>query len=183
MIYKALMLGSGHSIPARRLRIPGCTEWDEINWTTLDHNPDCNPHVLFDLNNLEIGSRLPFNDGVFDEIHAYEVLEHFGKLGDYRGFFNTFGELWRILKTGGYLSGTCPSAGSQWAFGDPGHTRVITLGSLSYLTPAFYANLGISPATDYLKEVGNRWWNIVGAVDKDGGFSFVLSKMKVVEAK
>lgn len=89
-------------------------------------------------------------DHLFDEIHAYEVLEHIGMQGDYKTFFAQFTELYRILKPGGLLYATCPSWCSPWAWGDPSHTRVITAGTLAFLSQAEYARqVGITPMSDF----------------------------------
>ncbi len=81
------------------------------NLVTLDINRDHRPDVVWDLNPLP----LPFADNSFDEIHAYEVLEHTGVQGDYRFFFAQFSDFWRILKPGGVLIGTVPLPTSPWA--------------------------------------------------------------------
>lgn len=113
---------------------------------TLDFDETVNPDVVHDLNITPY----PFNDNMFDEIHAYEVLEHFGKQGDYRAFFSQFEELWRILKPQGWLIGTCPNWDSLWAWGDPGHTRVITPQTLAFLSQAEYLKqVGKTAMTDY----------------------------------
>ena len=52
------------------------------NVTRLDYNADHNPDVVWDLS----VHPLPFNDEEFDEIHAYEVLEHLATQGDYEFF-------------------------------------------------------------------------------------------------
>ena len=52
---------------------------------------------------------LPFDNDTFDEIHAYEVLEHVGKQGDYIFFFAQFSDLYRILKPNGLLVAMSPS--------------------------------------------------------------------------
>lgn len=69
------------------------------NPTYLDIDPRTSPDILWDLNQRP----LPFEDESFDEIHAYEVLEHIGKQGDWRGFFEEWNEYYRILKP----EGTC----------------------------------------------------------------------------
>jgi len=50
----------------------------------------------------------------FDEVHAYEVLEHLGRQGDYRSFFATFANIYRVLVPGGLLLATVPSRYSGW---------------------------------------------------------------------
>src|SRR5215831_67169 len=85
-----LLIGCGKN-HTKKLTRPGHEEWREL--VTLDINPDHKPNVLHDLENLP----LPFADDHFDEIHAYEVLEHVGKQGDYRFFFRQFEDFWRIL--------------------------------------------------------------------------------------
>jgi SAM-dependent methyltransferase len=138
-----LLVGCGSS-RERRFQIAGRTGWS--NLVTLDHNSDHAPDVVHDLNLLPY----PFADDTFDEIHAYEVLEHLGQQGDAASFFGQFSELWRILKPGGYLAATCPSWRSPWAWGDPSHRRVITSGSLIFLSQHEYKRqVGNTPMSDF----------------------------------
>lgn len=93
---------------------------------------------------------LPIEDNTFEEIHAYEVLEHTGQQGDWRFFFAQFSEFWRIMKPGGMLFGTSPSFSSPWAWGDPGHTRIISQQCLIFLVQTEYEKqVGHTPMTDY----------------------------------
>jgi SAM-dependent methyltransferase len=113
---------------------------------TLDLDPTTNPDVLWDLNNLPY----PFDTDSFNEIHAYEVLEHCGSQGDWRFFFAQFQELWRILKPGGRLIFTVPAPGSVWVWGDPGHTRHIHPAQMIFLSQAEYEKqVGKTAMTDY----------------------------------
>lgn len=76
---RELLLGAG----TRRLKVasfPGYENWEDL--TTLDIDPDAKPDVLWDLNTRP----LPFFNNTFDEIHAYEVLEHVGQQGIGAGF-------------------------------------------------------------------------------------------------
>lgn len=119
-------------------------EWSQL--TTLDINPEHSPDVLWDLNELP----LPFDADSFDEVHAYEVLEHLGAQGDWRAFFAQFSELWRVMKPGALLFASCPSLTSLWLWGDPGHTRAISPGSILFLSQAEYSRqVGKTPMTDY----------------------------------
>lgn len=128
----------------RRIAVNGHRSWTEL--LTLDFNPDHKPDVVHDLEKLP----LPFADDTFEEIHAYEVLEHIGRQGDWCGFFMLFGELYRILKPGGFLAATCPSYRSMWAWGDPSHTRVITSGTLVFLDQEQYAEqVGKTAMSDF----------------------------------
>lgn len=174
---KALMLGAGHSPLARKLSI---TEEPVTQWVSLDMNPECNPDVLFNLSRIERRwlNRLPFDNEEFNEIHAYDVLEHYGRQGHYIGFFRGFRELWRILKPRGVLYGICPRFDVDWAWGDPGHTRVITTGTLSYLTREMYDyKLGELPQTDYRRLVRPCWWSISVAEQTEFGLRFCLRKV------
>ena len=78
---RELLIGAGRR-PLKLLSRPDLKEWD--NLTTLDLNPDHKPDVVWDLNNIP----LPFEDSAFDEIHAYNILEHVGRQGDYK--FGTY---------------------------------------------------------------------------------------------
>ncbi len=139
-----LLLGCGNS-REKKLRVAGMpSEWTHL--VTLDMFEDAKPDVVWNLENVP----LPFADGIFDEIHAYDVLEHMGALGDWRFFFRQFEDFWRLLKPNGIFCAITPHPTSPWAWGDPGHTRVIPPEALQYLSQAEYARqVGKTPMTDY----------------------------------
>ena len=168
-----LLLGCGHD-RRKKIAANGRDAWTDL--VTLDMNPAAQPDILHDLANLP----LPLLDDSADEIHAYEVLEHTRQQGDWRGFFAEFQEFWRILKHGGTFHATCPAWSGAWAWGDPGHTRVIQAETLTFLhQPAYTAECrpGGSPRTDY------RPWFIgdfdIMHMDGDStGFRFMLQAVK-----
>jgi cyclopropane fatty-acyl-phospholipid synthase-like methyltransferase len=128
----------------RKFSSNGVYEWDEL--VTLDINPDHKPSVVHDLMSFPY----PFDDNTFDEIHAYEVLEHTGQQGDYKFFFKQWDEFYRILKPKGFFFGTCPTATSVWAWGDPSHTRILSEENLYFLSQNFYNDqVGITAASDF----------------------------------
>ncbi len=138
-----LLLGCG-SNRDKKLVVGGQAGWSAL--TTLDREASHKPDILHDLNNFPY----PFEDNRFDEIHAYECLEHCGSQGDYKFFFRQFSELWRILKPNGYLVGTVPLPESVWAWGDPSHTRIIPLQSFVFLSQLEYEKqVGITPMSDF----------------------------------
>jgi SAM-dependent methyltransferase len=137
-----LLIGCGSSRD-RRIPVGGRTEWSGL--VTLDLEARHRPDVVFDLDHLP----LPFEDDAFDEIHGYEVLEHCGRQGDWRFFLAQFAEFWRILKPGGVVVGTVPAPHSPWAWGDPGHTRVIPPESFTFLSQLAYAQVGRTSMSDY----------------------------------
>jgi len=147
---------------------------DWTNLVTLDINADHKPDVVHDLTVLP----LPFEADTFDEIHAYEVLEHTGQQGDWRFFFAQFAEFWRILKPGGLLVGTSPSAKSNWAWGDPGHTRIMSPECLTFLVQTEYtAQVGKTPMTDY-RFVYQADFNLVHSRNGLQRFEYVLEAVK-----
>jgi len=163
MSRRELLIGCGSTRDKRLSPDKSLDGWS--NLTTLDNNPAHKPDVVFDLcsiassgcptgmhtgNECVPGRRLPFDDCAFDEVHAYEVLEHIGRQGDYLAFFAQFEEFHRILKPGGFFCATCPSYRSMWAWGDPSHTRVITSGTLAFLSQAEYTKqVGVTPMSDF----------------------------------
>jgi len=169
-----LLIGCGSS---REKRI--CFEGMPKTWTelvTLDNNEAHKPDIVADLNNPYALAKLP--DDRFDEIHAYEVLEHIGKQGDWYGFFKEFERYWRILKPGGLLCATVPGYKSLWAWGDPSHTRIINIGTLTFLSQKMYTDQVGKTAMSDFRHVYKADFDLAWAEDTDESFSFALQAIK-----
>lgn len=168
---KELLIGCG----SRRKKLLFRKNYE--NWSnlvSLDINPHHNPDIVWDLMDMP----LPFEDNEFDEIHAYDVLEHTGQQGDYRFFFQQWSEFWRILKPNGAIFAKCPSWRSHWAWGDPGHTRVIQLASLIFLKqPEYTQQVGNSPMTDY-RDIYQADFEDEYVKEDDNELFFVLKAIK-----
>lgn len=199
-MYRELLLGCGYRrerlVDPYEFSLPEPTErWTHV--TTVDINPNCQPDFVMDLDRgfflwaaavkpnapdvLEphpaIQDMLRFKTDCFDEVHAYEVLEHLGRLGDERTFFAQFDELWRMLKPDGYLCATVPSRYDDWLWADPGHKRAILPKTLWFLQRPHYAQLGSNPSSDYRSYfVGD--FEIVRSDDDEKTHTFVLKAIK-----
>jgi SAM-dependent methyltransferase len=146
MTRRSLLLGCGNN-HSKRVAYADNPEWaGEL--TKLDMNPNCGADIVCDLD----ARPLPFDDDTFDEMGAYDVLEHLGRQGDWKGFFDEFSEYWRILKPGGLFGIIVPI--NKDALADPGHTRFFSKTQFFFLNQGFYdENLGKgAPVTDY------RWF-------------------------
>lgn len=143
---RSLLLGCGNS-RAKKVAFASEPEWTG-DLVTIDMNPNCGADIV---HNLDVHP-LPFPDDYFDEMGAYDVLEHLGRQGDWKGFFDEFAEYWRILKPGGLFGILVPI--NKDALADPGHTRFFSATWFGFLSQEFYArNLGEGrPVTDY------RWY-------------------------
>lgn len=192
-----LLLGCGFS-RKKLLGLPGQPlEWKELY--TCDRNPKCNPHILCDLdlvNESREWCAMPYGDDVgrwdclcltknrfkssfFDEIHAYEVLEHLGTQGDVDSFFFCFENLHRILKPGGHLFATVPSRYSAWAWGDPSHRRIICAESLAFLSQEVIAkNRAQGTAMSDFSDLWDRDFKVLSAQDDHRNFIFCLQAIK-----
>lgn len=170
---KILLLGSGHKTqPEFNLAdlFPDAgfsKNYESV--TRLDINPDCEPDILADASELHHAG-LPRE--YYDEIHAYEVMEHFGAQGDYRAFFDTMNDIAELLRPGGHFITSSPNHDSPWAWGDPGHTRVILPETYCFLYKSTY-EVEDSPATDYRRFV-RYWWEPVGRATIREGHSYLL---------
>jgi SAM-dependent methyltransferase len=146
-------------------------EWTEL--VTLDINDAHDPDVVHDLTQRP----LPFEDSTFDEIHAYEVIEHLGRQGDYLTWFAEWTEWWRIMKPDGRFYGKSPHHSSRWAWGDPGHTRVMGPEVLTYLEQPAYEQVGRTAMTDYRFCYQADFQRLVVA-EEDGQFAWILQAIK-----
>jgi predicted SAM-dependent methyltransferase len=168
---KELLIGCG----AQRKKVlfsKGNESWS--NLVTLDIEAVHKPDVIHDLCVLPY----PFESDEFDEIHAYDVLEHTGQQGDYKFFFAQFSEFWRILKPNGMLFAKCPSYKSSWAWGDPGHTRIIQSNTLVFLKqPEYTKQIGKSQMTDY-RSIYKADFQEVYVKETDEDLFFVMKAIK-----
>jgi hypothetical protein len=170
-----LLLGCG-SNRAKKLVWQGRSTWSGL--VTLDFDESHKPDVVHDLRKLP----LPFEDNSADEIHAFEVLEHTGQQGDFEFFFAQWSDFWRVLKPGGVFLGTSPDSTSRWAWGDPGHTRIISAECLAFLSQPNYAQVGKSPMTDYRSIYKADFDLIHSHVDETQTYQYCLQAIKPARA-
>jgi len=167
-----LLIGSGNN-HLKQIHGEGNDAWK--NLITLDINPLVNPTVIHDLNVMPY----PFEENTFDEIHAYEVMEHVGKLGDWKFFFDQWAEFSRICKSGALFFGTSPHFTSPWAWGDPSHTRVITIESFSFLNQKLYEQgIGNTSMTDFRSYYKANWELVNWSLTEERTLVYVLECKK-----
>jgi hypothetical protein len=188
-----LLLGCGHRRD-KLLGLPG----GELKWSkqlvTVDIVGACKPDILCDLTQYTwfgnalttigkavLKSDRTFRENFYDEIHAYEVMEHLGAQGDYRLFFAQFRTIFDLLKAGGHFFATVPSRYSPWLWGDPSHSRVIYQESLSFLSQKIIAsnrkqNTPMSDFTEVWPE--NYNFEIVASTDNHMTHAFCLRAIK-----
>jgi SAM-dependent methyltransferase len=173
--YRELLLGCGRARD-KRLVCPNNMQQAWRGLVTCDSNPDVDPDVLL---NVE-SQPWPWNDDTFDEVHAYEVLEHLGRQGAVSSFFFTFADIYRVLKPGGYLAATVPSRFSPYLWGDPGHRRAILPVSLAFLDQTEYVQCDgklPSPMSDY-RSIWRGDFTIVRSDDDHRIHRFILQAVK-----
>lgn len=166
-----LLIGCGRNWE-KKIYLPDQRDWKSL--VTLDINSDHNPDVVWDLQVLP----LPFGDNEFDEIHAYEVLEHVGSQGDYKTFFAQFTEFHRILRPGGKFFATVPTPTSPWAWGDPSHTRIFCKEWLTFLRQKSYEEqVGKTSLSDF-RYIYKADFEILMAQENGDTFFFILEAVK-----
>lgn len=146
------------------------------NLVTLDYNADHNPDIVWDLTHPDV---LPqsMEDNSYDEIHAYEVLEHIGQQGDYRTFFKQFSQFWRVLKPNGFLLATFPSRTSAWAWGDPSHTRIMQPEQFFFLCQPNYDEVGSTSMSDF-RGIYKADFDIVYTTDDGDTVNVIIKAIK-----
>lgn len=100
--------------------------------TNVDLTPETGPDVVHDLNVLP----WPFAESSFDEVHAYDVIEHLADV------IKTLEEIHRVTRSGGTLTVHVPHYSSDGAFTDPTHRQYFSVRTFDYVTEghpqAFY---------------------------------------------
>lgn len=170
MRYTELLLGCG-SRHVKDIFLPGKKEWSDL--VTCDINPAHKPDVVWDLMDIPY----PFMGNTFDEIHAYEVLEHTGQQGDYRFFFAQWMEFYRIIKPNGYFFASVPMWNTVWAYGDPSHSRVITKESLIFLDQENYTQIGNTSMTDF-RYLYQGHFRLISFLEGEMKLTFTLQAIK-----
>ncbi len=194
--FRELLIGCGHSRVKKMPSVDGNPSWRGL--VTLDINLSCNPDFwcrigdqapwevsclkyIPNFNCVEDEAGKYFPAASFDEVHAYEVLEHLGSQGDAVAFFTHFSEIYRILKPGGHLYATVPSRFSPWLWGDPSHRRAILPESLVFLDQAEYARQLDGPQKTAMSDFRYLYqsdFRIIAAEDNRMTFAFVLQAVK-----
>lgn len=132
---KSLLIGCGRD-RRKQVHQEGNEQW-KGPLIRIDMNPDVEPDHVIDMDDIALfDKRLPFEDKTFDEIGAYNCMEHWGRQGYWRGWFREMGEYHRILKPGGQMSILVPIGPD--ALADPGHTRFFQQNYFNFLSQAFY---------------------------------------------
>lgn len=179
-IKKYLLIGCGHSLD-KRIAFTSDKGNDSpetefigqlvtVDWRKY---PDqrSNPSIVADLNVL------PYDFGEdYDEIHAYEVLEHCGAQGDADFFFGQFNEFHRMLKPDGLMMITVPVWNSVVAWGVPDHKRVMPLNLFSFLEERCYENVGKPGFADY-RHLIKGFWEIVLWGEDNSAMRLVLRRI------
>lgn len=193
-LYRELLIGCGRS----RVKQYNAQAHHPRTWrnpdgpTRLDINWDVKPDLWCDLNAappwLAIRGPDDEDDDVhpmladyWDEIHAYQVLEHLGTQGDAHAFLAQFAELWRILKPDGYLVASVPSRYSGWLWGDPSHRRAILPESLVFLDQQQYIDQCDGPRPTSMSDFRHLYradFKLVEQADNRADFAFVLQAVK-----
>lgn len=204
--YRELLLGCGYDRTKKinpHIFIDDEQQSKYLDWhnlVTLDRSARCIPDICMDLNRNPLFAwtapeivaehpewwelshaptdRFRLRSNYWDEIHAYEVLEHLGQQGDDQRFFSDFSQIWRMLKPGGFLVATVPSRFSPWLWGDPGHRRAILPETLPFLCqPHYQEACGDTPSSDY-RDLYVADFDILMSRDNRTIFSFVLQAVK-----
>jgi len=100
----------------------GCGNKKQPGAVGIDMNPLTDADIIHDLNSVPY----PFEDSVFDEIIADNIIEHLDNV------ILVMEELSRISKVGATIKVVVPYFRSKWAYIDPTHRHFFTVDSFAY---------------------------------------------------
>ena len=88
---------------------------------------------------------IPFPDGIFDYVTAYDLIEHIPRViyNPHRRlpFIELMNEIYRVLKIGGFFFSSTPAHPHAAAFVDPTHVNIITEGTF----PLYFGDAASNP--------------------------------------
>jgi len=99
----------------------GCGLDIKEGWVNLDFDKSVSPDILFDLNEIYSGKKLPFESNSFDYVYCVDVLEHFPDP------LPLLREFYRICKIGGAIEIKVPYG--EMVFINLDHKRMFFLNS------------------------------------------------------
>ena len=108
---------------------------------------------------------IPFDDGYFQSVSAYDFLEHVPRIlpcvgghGTRFPFIELMNEIWRVLAPGGLFYAQTPAYPHATAFQDPTHVNILTDESHTYFTqPQLMARMyGFTGTFALVRSVRNR---------------------------
>lgn len=187
--YRELLIGAGRDHRKRYSAQPHHPRGWRGEVVTLDIDVRVKPDLWCDLNAHPPWTAVSRGDTVrhemlsdyWDEIHAYQVLEHLGSQGDATSFFAQFQELWRLLKPDGYLVVAVPSRFSGWLWGDPSHRRAIVEENLPFLDQSQYIRQCDGPNPTSMSDFRHIYKGDFRCTDQHNNredFVFVLQAIK-----
>ncbi|MFA4903601.1 MAG: hypothetical protein WC600_12770 [Desulfobaccales bacterium] len=100
----------------------GCGNKKQPGTVGIDLNPLTDADIIHDLNSVPY----PFEDSLFDEIIADNIIEHLDNV------ILVMEELARISKVGASIKIIVPYFRSKWAYIDPTHRHFFTAESFAY---------------------------------------------------
>ncbi len=103
----------------------GCGNKKHPGAVGMDINPLTDADIIHNLNSVPY----PFEDSLFDEIIADNVIEHLDNV------ILVMEELSRISKLGATIKVVVPYFRSKWAYIDPTHRHYFTVDSFAYFDP------------------------------------------------
>jgi len=86
----------------------GCGDDIKKGWVNLDFHNKNGADVIFDLNNIFLGKKLPFKDNFFGYVYCSHVLEDFSEP------IKIMDELFRVCKIGGRVEIRVPFETRTW---------------------------------------------------------------------
>lgn len=110
----------------------GCGRSPRDGWVNLDMADLPGVDVVFDLDSIAAGARLPFDDDTFTDIVGIDLIEHLHHP------LEVMQELHRVAADGARLLFELPYGSSDDAWEDPTHRRPYFIGSWGYFSQPYY---------------------------------------------